>query len=144
MLSHARVLCNSARELLEWAALEALDECYIRHLLAACSWRSLSPCDATAAVALSLYRRARLASSSIWLSLLVFSLLRFASQFRDASRLCRRSVLVFLLLRSCSTLVSSLTLSTVIIINKCKILLVQYKFTRIRYTCSKPGVLVFV
>ena len=67
--------------------------CPIWHPLA-CSWRSLSPCDSTAAVALSLYMRARRSSLGIWLSLLVFSRLLFASLFRDLSRLSRRSAFV--------------------------------------------------
>ena len=45
----------------------------------ACSWRSLSTCNTTTVVALSLHRRARRTSSSFRLSFLVFSLsLRFS------------------------------------------------------------------
>ena len=51
-------------------------------------------CNTTTAVSLFLYRRARRTSSSFRLSLLVFSRSRFASLFRDASRLCRHSALV--------------------------------------------------
>lgn len=62
----------------------------IRHPLA-CSSKSLSPCDATAAVALSLYRRARHLSSSIWQSLLV--VLSLVRVFRDEfSLLCSLSL----------------------------------------------------
>ena len=51
MLSYARVLCNSARELLTRATLEALDPRLLRRPLA-CSWRLLS--KITAVVARSL------------------------------------------------------------------------------------------
>ena len=83
---HTRASYLIARVLLEWAVIEALDVCPL-----ACSWRSLSTCYTTAAVGLFLYSRARRTSSSIWLSLLMFSRSRFASLFRDASRLCRHS-----------------------------------------------------
>ena len=61
--------------------------CLLRRPLAG-SWRSLFTCYMTAAVG------ARRTSSSIWLSLLVFSRSRFASVFLDTSRLCRHSVFV--------------------------------------------------
>ena len=67
----------------------------------ACSWRSLSICNTTAAVALFLYIRERRTISSIWLSLLVFSLSlcvsvsrRFSSLPALCFRLCRRSAFV--------------------------------------------------
>ena len=84
MLSRARALCNRARELLEWAALEVLDVRLLRRPLA-WSWRSLSTCNIMAAVALFVYCRARRTSSSIWLSLLVFSLSHFYFETRFVS-----------------------------------------------------------
>ena len=100
MLLHARALCNRARELLEWAAQEALEVRLLRHPLA-CSWRSLSTCNTTKAVALSLYRRARRTSSNFRLSLLVVSLSLCVSLLRRDSSLpglcfylCRRSAFV--------------------------------------------------
>ena len=71
----------------------ALDVCILRRPLT-CSWRSFSTCYTTAAVALFLYSRARHTSSSVWLSLFVFSRTRFASLFRDASRPAGRSAFV--------------------------------------------------
>ena len=60
----------------------SVDVRFLRQLLA-CSWRSLSTCHTTTAVALSLYTRARSTRSSFrWSLLVVFS--RFASLFRDA------------------------------------------------------------
>ena len=78
----------------------------LRHPLA-CSWRSLSTCNTTTVVALSLHRRARRTSSCFRLSLLVFWL-SFASRFRDDSRLCRRSALSGLVSDLVSGLLSSL------------------------------------
>ena len=82
--------------------------------ICAFSWKSLSTCNTTTPVTLSLYRRARRTSSSFRLSLLVFTISRWRL-FRDAfSSLCRRSVFVsagFSSLpstRPCSALVSSL------------------------------------
>ena len=74
--------------------LEALDVRLLRRPRA-CSWRSLSTCNTTPAVALFLYSRARRTSSSIWLSLLVF--------FSLALRLCFETLLV-----SAGALLSSL------------------------------------
>ena len=64
----------------------------------ACSWRSLSTCNTTTVVALSLHKRARRTSSSFRLSLLVFSFSLCVSVWRRFSslpalcfRLCRHS-----------------------------------------------------
>ena len=98
MLLHARALCNCACELLEWAALDVR---LLRHPLA-CSWRSLSTCNTTKAVALSLYKRARRKSSSLGCHCSWF-LSRFASLFWDVFRLWRGSAFV-----SAGSLLSSL------------------------------------
>ena len=84
MLTYAR---NHARELLEWAVLEALDVRLLLRRPLACSWRSFFTCNTTAAVALFLYSRARRTSSSVWLSLLVFSLSLCVSVSRRFSSL---------------------------------------------------------
>ena len=93
MLLHARAFCNCSRELLEWAAQEARDVRLLRHPLA-CSWRSLSTCNTTKAVALSLYIGERAARARTLGSHCSWFLSRFASLFRHAFRLCRRSAIV--------------------------------------------------
>ena len=123
-MSQARVLSNSAHEQLEWASLEALDVRFLRRPLA-CSWKSVSTSNTTTAVelSLSLYKKARRASSSFKLSLLMFSLSFFvfvSKRFSTlpalclrlcrhlASRLWRRSALSAIVFGLCSALLWAL------------------------------------
>ena len=78
MLSHARVLCNRARELLARATLKALDPCLLQRPLA-CSWRLLSKSTAVFARSLILesaqHELEHLAViARVYVSLCVFSL----------------------------------------------------------------------
>ena len=90
---HTRVLWNSACELLMWEALEALDVRvrFLRHPMA-CSWRSLSTCDTTTAVVLSLYTRERTARAQVLGCHCSWSLSRFACFF-DTRFVCAASLL---------------------------------------------------
>ena len=103
----------------------------------ACSWRSLVTCNTTAAIALFLYSRARRTSSSIWLSLLVFSLslcvsfeTRFVFAGDSSLRLVFSSFLVLLspLPALCSRLCSSLCSASVSSLPRLRLSLVECDF----------------